>query len=132
MGTRVDTGTTGGGAGSGGDVRLIAGTATAATVTAVVAKASVASAPTVVAVGIFASPTLAANTSRKSMWFQNAGATGLFLGFGATPSASSYHLALASATAAGTGAAYFDSEWLGAVYVISNVASGSVCFAETT
>ena len=114
--------------------RLLAGTATAATVTAPIPRSRVVTAPTVVSVGIFASPTLAANTSRKSMWFHNVGTTALYLAYDATPTSVSYHFPLASGTQPhnGTGTILFDNEWQGGVYVISSAATGTVCFAETT
>ena len=116
------------------NVGLLAGLATIGTATSVNPKASVASAPTVVSIGLFASPTLAANTARKGMWFQNVSTTAIFLGLGATPSATSYHFVLASATQPhnGTGASLIDSEWMGAVYAISGAATGTLCFGETT
>ena len=118
----------------GWDVRLIAGTATAATVTAALQRSSVVSGPNTIGVGTFASPTLAANALRKSLWFQNVGTQTIYLGLGATPTATSYHFALASGTNAhtGDGGAYFDSEWLGAVLVIAGAATGNVTFGETT
>ena len=51
-----------------------------------------------------------------------------------TPSATLYHLVLASGTQPhnGTGGVYFDSEWLGQVNVISGAATGTLCYGETT
>jgi hypothetical protein len=97
-------------------------------------RSSVASAMKVIAVGTFASPTLVANAGRKSMWFQNVGTPILYLGLGLTPSATSYHFAVASGTNthSGDGGAYFDSEWIGSVLVIASSATGTLAYGETT
>ena len=117
-----------------GDVRLIASTATVGTVTAVYPKSATDTVPVVMSVGTFASPTFAANATRKSFWMQNVGTANLYLGLGSTPTATSYHFALATATAAhiGNGGIYFDSEWLGTVVVIADTATGTLAFGETT
>ena len=117
----------------GWDVRLIAGTATAATVTSVNQKSATPPAINTVSLGTFASPTFAANTSRKSFWVQNVGTRVVYLGLGATPSATAYHFALASGTLAhsGNGGIYFDSEWVGTVTAIADAATGTYTYGET-
>lgn len=115
------------------DVRLIVSTATAATVTTVNQKSATPPAINTVSLGTFASPTFAANATRKSFWVQNVGTSVVYLGLGATPSATAYHFALASGTLAhsGNGGIYFDSEWVGTVTAIASAATGTYTYGET-
>src|SRR5262245_7603012 len=78
---------------------------------------------------------LAANPKRKGFWIQNTGTTVIKLAFGATnPTQTVYHIALKAASGAddGSGATYFESNWVGTVRAVSSAGGGTVVITEIT
>ena len=99
---------------------------------------STASAPAQQAVGVVAGSILAANASRKGCAVQNTGTSRIYLGLGANPTTSNYHIALPAGGSANDGSSErWDGtisgvRWLGAVNAISSAAGGTVVVTELT
>jgi hypothetical protein len=77
---------------------------------------------------------LAANLSRKVCRIENTNTVTVFLGFGQTPTATAYHVALKGCTGAndGTGGVYESTVWKGAINAIVASTSGDVVVTELT
>jgi hypothetical protein len=99
---------------------------------------STASAPAQQTVGVLAGSILAANASRKGCAVQNTGTSRIYLGLGANPTTSNYHIALPACGNGNDGSsAVWDGTisgalWQGAVYAISSAAGGTVVVTELT
>jgi hypothetical protein len=92
-----------------------------------------ASTPAQGSIGTVAGQAVAANADRKSLLIVNTGTTVLKGTLGsATPTQTVYHFALAACTTGddGTGGAYFDDQWIGAVQIISDDAGGTYVLTE--
>lgn len=101
---------------------------------AVSPKSSQANSPAQTSQDTTADVVLAANASRKRFMVQNTGTTVIYLGLGATPTNTAYHIALLACVAAndGTGASYIDDTWTGSVSAISSAAGGLLVITELT
>jgi hypothetical protein len=92
-----------------------------------------ASTPAQGSIGTVAGQAVAANADRKSLLIVNTGTTVLKITLGAsTPTQTVYHCPLAACTTGddGTGGAYFDDQWIGAVQIISDDAGGTYVLTE--
>ena len=78
---------------------------------------------------------LAANADRKGLVIQNTGTTTIYLLLGSgTPTTTVYHVALKAAASAddGSGGAYLDDAWTGAVQAVGSGAGGTLVITEIT
>jgi hypothetical protein len=88
------------------------------------------------AVGTTSGSILASNANRVRCRVENTGTTVIYLGFGQTPTATAYHMALAPCSNAandGTGGtSEWDDNWKGAINAISSLAGGTAVVVELT
>jgi len=92
-------------------------------------------APSVQTVGTTSGSILAANAARKQILIVNCGTTTIYLGFGQTPTAASYHWALAGCSGSahdGTGEKLISDVIVQQVNAISSLAGGLVNITELT
>ena len=86
-------------------------------------------------IGTTAAQALAASDTGKGFWIVNTGATVIkgVLGTG-TPTQTVYHFALKACAVAddGSGGAYVDDQWIGAVQIISDAAGGTCVIGRTS
>jgi hypothetical protein len=86
-------------------------------------------------IGTTAAQALAASSDGKGFWIVNTGTTVIkgVLGSG-TPTQTVYHFALKACSVAddGTGGAYVDDQWIGAVQIISDDAGGTCVIGRTS
>lgn len=112
------------------------GQATAANLNATVVPPSstTASSTTHTSVSTVSIQVLAANSNRKEVIITNTGTTVIYLGLGATPTVTDYHVALSGCTNAndGTGSVYVSDIWKGVINAIGSGSTGSVVSAELT
>jgi hypothetical protein len=97
-----------------------------------------ATAPAQTTVGASSGQILAANAARKGSAVQNTGTTRIFLGLGAAPTTTAYHIALPACGVANDGSSpawdgtFSGVVWQGAVYAISSGAGGTCVVTELT
>jgi hypothetical protein len=94
---------------------------------------SVANTPAQTSVGAGAGQILAANANRRGMIIQNTGTTTIYLSLGGVnPTTTAYHFCLKACSGAndGSGGAYVDDVWTGAVQAIGSAGGGSVVITE--
>jgi hypothetical protein len=87
------------------------------------------SAQTQTTVGTTSGVVLVANEYRKRLIIQNTGIYPVYLGLGAAPTTTNYHLALAGCSNSagdGSGGVYLDEMWKGPVFAISSTAGATV------
>lgn len=91
-----------------------------------------ASAPAQQSVGNSASQILPQNQQRAELIIVNTGTVPIFLGLGAAPSGTAYHVALGPCSSAndGTGGSFVCDWWVGSVQAIAPAGGGSVCATE--
>lgn len=97
------------------------------------AQSNTANAQAQTAVSNVAGQILAANASRKEVTIINTSTAIIYLGLGAAPSTTAYHIVLSPCAAAndGTGGSWISDMWTGAVQAIGSVA-GTVVITELT
>ena len=89
--------------------------------------------PAQTAIGTTAAKVLDENAKRKGLIVQNTGLTTIKLSFGETlPTQTAYHLALKACGVAddGSGAAYFESSWVGIVNAVSDAPGGTCVMTQ--
>ena len=77
---------------------------------------------------------LSANTARREVTIVNTDVVVVYLGFGQTPTATTYHIALSPCATAhdGTGGTYTSDIWKGAINAIVTSTSGHIAITELT
>jgi len=93
-----------------------------------------ASAPSQTTVGLGAATVLPANPARLSFMLQNLGTTVIYIGLGANPTSSAFHISLPAGGTVRDGSSriYQDACWKGSIAAVSSAIGGLLSVTEFT